>query len=46
VSADEAAAAMPEDYLFPPGDDAEKSGQRGECLQANIMIVTLGGGGG
>ncbi|KAL5236754.1 hypothetical protein ACI65C_004164 [Semiaphis heraclei] len=28
VSADEAAAAMPEDYLFPPGDDAEKPGQR------------------
>jgi len=31
VSMDEAAAVVPEDYLFPPGDDAEKPGQRGEC---------------
>lgn len=43
VSSDEAVAVMPEDYLFPPGDDAEKPGQRGKCPHANIKLVTLQG---
>lgn len=30
VSAKQAAAMVPADYMFPPGDDAEKPGQRGE----------------
>lgn len=31
VTVDQAASMVPPDYLFPPGGDAEKSGQRGEC---------------
>lgn len=37
VSSDEALAAMPNDYLFPPGEDAEKPGQRGKCPRIQIL---------
>lgn len=30
VSVQEASAMMPVDYVFPPGNDAEKPGKRGE----------------
>lgn len=32
VSVEEASAMMPDDYTFPPGNDAEKPGQRGELF--------------
>jgi len=33
VSVEEAANMVPDDYMYPPGDDAEKPGQRGETIK-------------
>lgn len=39
VSVEEASAMMPDDYMFPPGNDAEKPGQRGECSEYEILLL-------
>lgn len=44
VSVEKAANLVPHDYMYPPGDDAEKSGQRGELefYHFTLIIGTVG----
>jgi len=40
VSAEEAAAEMPKDYLYPPGEDPDNLGQRGEFLASFFFFTS------
>lgn len=41
VSVDQAAAMVPPDYMYPPGNDTEKSAERGECARMLIIATKI-----